>query len=228
MKVIPTSLEGVLIIEPRVFKDPRGYFMETFQEIRYGESGIARRFVQDNLSYSVQGTLRGLHYQIKNPQAKLVQALSGEIYDVAVDIRPGSPNFGKWAGVYLSEENHRQLFIPEGFAHGFCVLSPTAHFLYKCSDYYAPEDEGGILWSDPDIGIRWPVDNPIISEKDGRFPHLSGCGPEATKRWINFIFNKIKRPKHHPPCPEHPETSQNIKERDIPGSKGFCGLNNQI
>ncbi len=178
MNIIPTSLEGVLIIEPKVFRDHRGFFTETFQEKRYEEAGISRKFVQDNLSYSVRGTLRGLHYQIRRPQAKLVQALSGEIFDVAVDIRPGSPAFGKWVGVILSADNHRQLFIPEGFAHGFCVLSETAHFLYKCSDFYAPGDEGGILWSDPQIGIEWPVENPIISEKDSGFPCLSECGPD--------------------------------------------------
>ncbi|MEE4358046.1 MAG: dTDP-4-dehydrorhamnose 3,5-epimerase [Desulfococcaceae bacterium] len=178
MNIIPTSLEGVLIIEPKVFRDQRGFFTETFQEKRYKEAGISRRFVQDNLSYSVRGTLRGLHYQIRRPQAKLVQALSGEIFDVAVDIRPASPAFGKWVGVILSADNHRQLFIPEGFAHGFCVLSETAHFLYKCSDFYAPGDEGGILWSDPQIGIEWPVENPIISEKDRSFPCLSECGPD--------------------------------------------------
>ncbi|MGE0083129.1 MAG: dTDP-4-dehydrorhamnose 3,5-epimerase [Desulfococcaceae bacterium] len=178
MNIIPTSLDGVLIVEPGVFKDPRGFFMETFQENRYRKSGIDRHFVQDNLSFSVRDTLRGLHFQIRNPQAKVVQAVSGEIFDVAVDIRPGSLTFGKWTGVILSDQNHRQLFIPEGFAHGFCVLSETAHFLYKCSDFYAADDEGGILWSDPDIGIEWPVDFPIISEKDSRYPCLSQCAPE--------------------------------------------------
>lgn len=178
MNIIPTSLKEVLIIEPSVFKDPRGFFMETFQENRYRESGIDRHFVQDNLSFSVRGTLRGLHYQIRHPQAKLVQAVSGEIFDVAVDIRPGSPTFGKWTGVILSDQNHRQLFIPEGFAHGFCVLSKTAHFLYKCSDFYAADDEGGILWFDPEIGIQWPVEHPIISEKDSRYPRLAQCAPD--------------------------------------------------
>lgn len=173
MKIIPTSLKEVLIIEPDVFADKRGFFMETYHQERYRNSGISQAFVQDNLSSSVKGTLRGLHYQIDQPQAKLVQVVSGEIYDVAVDIRKNSPTFGKWTGVHLSSETKRQLFIPEGFAHGFCVLSETALFLYKCSDLYAPGDEGGILWSDPAIGIEWPVTNPIISEKDNRLPCLS-------------------------------------------------------
>lgn len=178
MKVIPTPLEGVLIIEPDAFKDQRGFFMETWNQKRYENSGIYQTFVQDNLSYSVKGTLRGLHYQINYPQAKLVQAVSGEIYDVAVDIRPGSPTFGKWTGVYLSEENQRQLLVPQGFAHGFCVLSKTALFMYKCSDFYMPEDEAGILWSDPEVGINWPVKNPVISEKDTKYPLLSECPNE--------------------------------------------------
>ena len=178
MNIIATSIEGLLIIEPTVFKDRRGFFMETYNQNSYRKSGINRIFVQDNLSYSVHGTLRGLHYQIKHPQAKLVQVITGEIFDVAVDIRSGSPTFGKWTGVYLSDKNKRQLFIPEGFAHGFCVLSKTAHFLYKCSDFYNPDDEGGIIWSDPDIGIGWPVKDTIISEKDKQHPHLSDLPPE--------------------------------------------------
>lgn len=173
MNIIKTSLEGVLIIEPNVFKDSRGFFMETYHEERYRQFGIDRIFVQDNLSYSVQGTLRGLHFQKKHPQAKLVQVITGEIFDVAVDIRQGSPTFGKWTGVSLSDQNQRQLFIPEGFAHGFCVMSETCHFSYKCSDFYAPDDEGGILWSDPDIGIEWLIKEPIISEKDKKHPRLS-------------------------------------------------------
>ncbi|MFW5636278.1 MAG: dTDP-4-dehydrorhamnose 3,5-epimerase [Thermodesulfobacteriota bacterium] len=173
MNIIPTELKGVLIIEPRVFEDRRGFFMETYQQERYEKNGIPCTFVQDNLSYSVKNTLRGLHFQIEHPQAKLVQAITGEIFDVAVDIRKGSSTFGRWIGVRLSEQNRRQLFVPEGFAHGFCVLSDTAHFLYKCSDFYAPGDEGGILWSDPKIGIEWPVSDPIISEKDVDLPSLA-------------------------------------------------------
>ncbi|OQY14562.1 MAG: dTDP-4-dehydrorhamnose 3,5-epimerase [Desulfobacteraceae bacterium 4572_187] len=166
MNIITTSIEGVLVIEPAVFEDNRGFFMETYQQERYSKSGIKPIFVQDNLSFSVQSTLRGLHYQVKHPQAKLVQVITGEIFDVAVDIRPGSSTFGKWTGAYLSDQNKRQLFIPEGFAHGFCVISKTAHFLYKCSDFYAPEDECGINWADPEIAIDWPEKNPIVSEKD--------------------------------------------------------------
>jgi dTDP-4-dehydrorhamnose 3,5-epimerase len=174
MNIITTALEGVIIIEPEIFRDSRGFFMETYNQDRYKEAGIVSIFVQDNLSYSVKGSLRGLHFQVKRPQAKFVQVVTGEIFDVAVDIRPGSSTFGKWVGVYLSEKNKRQLFIPEGLAHGFCVISETAHFLYKCSDFYFQNDEGGIIWSDSDIGIDWPVTDPIVSEKDKQLPRLSG------------------------------------------------------
>lgn len=174
MKVIQTDLPGVLVIEPKVFGDQRGYFLETFQAERYRDAGIDINFVQDNLSFSAKGVLRGLHFQIKYPQAKLVQVLKGSVYDVAVDIRPESPTFGEWAGTELSEDNHRQFFIPEGFAHGFCVLTDTALFSYKCSDYYKPDDEGGIIWSDPEIGIDWPLRNPVLSQKDSVYPRLSG------------------------------------------------------
>lgn len=173
MNIKPTSFEDVLILEPDIFRDDRGFFLETYHRNRYTSSGIQKIFVQDNLSFSKKGTLRGLHYQINHPQAKLVQVLSGDIFDVVVDIRPESETFGQWTGLRLSDENGHQLFVPEGFAHGFCVISETAHVMYKCSDFYSPEDEGGILWSDPDIAIEWPVDNPIISEKDGRLPHLA-------------------------------------------------------
>jgi dTDP-4-dehydrorhamnose 3,5-epimerase len=172
MNIIPSDLAGVLIIEPDVFADPRGFFVETYQRRRYRQLGIESRFVQDNLSFSVKGTLRGLHYQKKYPQAKLVQVISGEIFDVAVDIRPGSPAFGRWAGIILSAANHLQVLIPEGFAHGFCVCSETAHVWYKCSDYYRPEDEGGLNWNDPDIRIDWPVREPILSPKDRQFSFL--------------------------------------------------------
>jgi dTDP-4-dehydrorhamnose 3,5-epimerase len=173
MNTITTSIEGILIIEPGIFLDKRGYFMETYNRKKYVQANIHTLFVQDNLSFSVRNTLRGLHFQIRHPQAKLVQVITGDIFDVAVDIRPGSETFGKWIGTRLSDQNRRQLFIPEGFAHGFCVLSETAHFLYKCSDFYAPDDEGGIAWSDPDIGIDWPVENPIVSAKDSQFPILA-------------------------------------------------------
>ena len=177
MKVHSTELDGVLIIEPRVFADRRGYFMESYQKQRYREAGIHTEFVQDNISHSVRHTLRGLHYQYPHGQAKLVQVLQGEIYDVAVDIRQGSATFGRWTGVVLSEENRRQFFLPEGFAHGFCVMSATALFMYKCSAYYAPEEEGGICWDDPDLGIPWPVQTPILSQRDSTFPPLSGVAP---------------------------------------------------
>jgi dTDP-4-dehydrorhamnose 3,5-epimerase len=177
MKIIETPLAGLLIIEPRIFGDDRGFFYETHHRQRYRQYGIDRNFVQDNFSYSVKGTLRGLHFQIKNPQAKLVQALTGEIYDVAVDIRPTSATYGQWFGINLSEQNKYQLFIPEGFAHGFCVLSKSAHFFYKCSTYYDPQDEGGILWSDQTLAIDWPIKNPIISGKDCQFPELSDLTP---------------------------------------------------
>lgn len=173
MNIIPTTLKDVLVIEPKVFKDTRGFFMETYHQNRYMTAGIDRTFVQDNLSYSIKGTIRGLHYQVKHPQAKLVQVIAGEIFDVAVDIRRTSPTFGQWTGIYLSDRNKHQLFIPEGFAHGFCVVSDTALFSYKCSDVYHADDEGGILWSDPDIAIDWPVKDPIVSERDKQHPHLS-------------------------------------------------------
>lgn len=177
MKVIPTHLAGVVIVEPAVYEDTRGYFMETYHRERYGQQAIGAEFIQDNLSFSVLNTLRGLHFQVRCPQAKLVQVISGEIFDVAVDLRFGSATFGRWAGIRLSEENRRQLFIPEGFAHGFCVLSDTARFLYKCSAVYDPTDEGGILWSDPGIGIDWPITDPILSEKDAAYPCLASISP---------------------------------------------------
>jgi dTDP-4-dehydrorhamnose 3,5-epimerase len=178
MKTTLIELEGVLIIEPTVFPDDRGYFMETFQQDRYRGIGIHTGFIQDNLSFSRKGTLRGLHFQHPHAQAKLVQVLQGEVLDVIVDIRPGSPTFGRWAGIRLSEKNKRQLFVPENFAHGYCVLSETSLFSYKCSDYYAPDCEKGILWSDPDIGIQWPLIDPILSEKDSRYPTLKDIPPK--------------------------------------------------
>lgn len=177
MKVLHTELDGVLIVEPRVFGDQRGFFYESFQKQRYRDAGIAVEFVQDNISFSIRHTLRGLHFQYPKAQAKLVQVLQGEIYDVAVDIRQGSPTFGRWSGVVLSEQNRRQFFLPEGFAHGFCVLSDTALFMYKCSTYYAPEDEGGICWNDPDLKISWPVREPILSERDRDYTPLGSVDP---------------------------------------------------
>lgn len=175
IKITETELPGVLIIEPAVFKDPRGYFMETYHKSKFSEIGLDRAFVQDNHSHSVRGTLRGLHYQLEKPQAKLVYVIRGEIFDVAVDIRKGSPTFGKWVGVTLSDRNHKQIFIPEGFAHGLCVLSDSADVIYKCTDLYAPGDEYGILWSDPGIGIEWPVENPLLSDKDKVCPELNNA-----------------------------------------------------
>lgn len=166
MKVIETAIPAVLIFEPRVFADGRGQFLETWSKLRYHDAGITCEFVQDNVSYSGKGTLRGLHYQHPNGQGKLVQILEGQAFDVAVDIRLGSPTFGKSVSVVLSKENHRQMYIPSGFAHGFCVLSDTAVFLYKCTDYYNQSSEGGILWNDPDLAIDWPVSDPLLSEKD--------------------------------------------------------------
>ena len=177
MRVIETNLKGVLILEPRIFKDPRGFFVETYQETRYRDAGVDADFVQDNLSSSRKKTLRGLHFQYPRGQAKLVQVLQGEVFDVVVDIRKGSPSFGKWCTSRLSADNKRQMFIPAGFAHGFCVLSDIALFHYKCSDYYSPECENGVLWSDPDIGIEWPVKEPILSEKDADYQCLADIAP---------------------------------------------------
>ena len=168
----------MFVIEPRVFEDPRGFFMETFHRERYAALGIHEDFCQDNLSFSCKNTLRGLHYQYPHEQAKLVQVLQGEILDVAVDIRRGSPNFGRAVAVTLSEGNRRQLFIPKGFAHGFCVLSEKALFSYKCSDFYVPDCDRGVLWSDAAIGIQWPVADPLLSEKDKRQPILKDIPPE--------------------------------------------------
>ena len=179
MKVTPTSLPDVLIIEPKAFEDRRGFFMETYNQKRYKQSNIDCIFVQDNLSHSVRGILRGLHYQLQYPQAKLVQAINGAIFDVAVDIRQGSPTFGKWIGAHISDTNRHQIFVPKGFAHGFCVLSETADVLYKCTDFYAPDDEGGILWSDPGIGIDWPITDPLLSDKDSKYPFLKDVAPEC-------------------------------------------------
>ena len=167
MKVSHTKLKGCVIIEPRIFGDDRGFFLETFQAARYEqEAGIDLPFVQDNHSRSARGVLRGLHFQKTKPQGKLVRVVLGEVYDVAVDVRKGSPTFGEWEGVILSEDNKKQFWVPPGFAHGFVVLSDTADFEYKCTDYYDPSDEGSILWSDPDLNIPWPVANPVLSNKD--------------------------------------------------------------
>ena len=166
MKVIETPITDVKIIEPKCFGDARGFFLETFSAQRYPNAGINVSFVQDNHSRSTKGVLRGLHYQLTNPQGKLVSVTRGEVLDVAVDIRVGSPTFGQWYSAVLNDENHRQMYIPPGLAHGFVVLSETVDFVYKCTDYYHPEDEKGLLWNDPAIGIDWRIDQPILSEKD--------------------------------------------------------------
>jgi dTDP-4-dehydrorhamnose 3,5-epimerase len=173
IKFLATALPGVFLIEPDVFKDERGFFMETYHQRRYAEGGIDCQFVQDNHSHSRRGVLRGLHYQLKHSQGKLIYVTGGEIFDVAVDIRHGSPTFGKWVGAHLTEENGRQIYIPKGFAHGFCTLSGTADVIYKCTDFYFPGDEFGIYWADPDIGIEWPDIKPILSNKDSRNPRLT-------------------------------------------------------
>lgn len=166
MKLIPTEIPDVVVVEPQVFRDERGFFLEVYHQQKFLEKGLPGTFVQDNHSYSVRNVLRGLHAQLTKPQGKLVRAVAGEIFDVAVDIRPGSPTFGKWVGEVLSGENFRQLWVPPGFAHGFCVLSETAHVLYKCTEIYDAADEIGILWNDPQIGIAWPVENLLLSPKD--------------------------------------------------------------
>jgi len=172
MNILKTEIPGAMIIEPRVFGDTRGFFMETYNLQRYRDAGIDQPFVQDNLSYSQQGVLRGLHFQNPRPQGKLVQVLEGSVFDVAVDIRRGSPAFGRWVGVSLTAENKQQFYIPPGCAHGFCVTSPRALFAYKCTDLYHPEGDGGIALNDPDIGIAWPVSTPSLSDKDRQAPLL--------------------------------------------------------
>lgn len=173
MQIKETILPGVYIIEPKVFEDSRGFFLESYNKNKFTEVGINCDFVQDNHSKSVQGTLRGLHYQLKYPQAKLCRVTQGKVFDVAVDIRSGSPNFGKWVSVVLSAGNKKQIFVPRGFAHGFLVLSDTAEFQYKCDEFYHPEDEQGLLWNDPSLNINWEVAEPVLSTKDQRFPTLA-------------------------------------------------------
>ena len=172
-KFIKTSIEGVIVIEPTAFGDERGFFMETYQKEDFYNNGITADFVQDNHSMSAKGVLRGMHYQINHPQSKLVRCVAGEVFDVVIDLRKNSPTFGHWEGVTLSAENKKQLFIPKGFAHGFLVLSDKAELIYKVDDYYHPNDEGGIMWNDPQIGINWPITDGmelILSEKDKKHP----------------------------------------------------------
>ncbi|MCY1042976.1 dTDP-4-dehydrorhamnose 3,5-epimerase [Corallococcus sp. bb12-1] len=172
MKVTPLELPEVLLVEPKVFGDDRGFFLESYHAKRYADAGITGPFVQDNLSRSLKGTLRGLHFQEPNVQGKLVQCLSGAVWDVAVDVRRGSPTFGRWVAAELSFENKRQLWVPPGFAHGFCVLSDSADFFYKCTALYSPETERSVLWNDPDLAIPWPVSAPLLSGKDQQAPRL--------------------------------------------------------
>ena len=170
LTTVEGKVPGVLLFQPRTFTDPRGFFTETYHEEKYREAGLDRTFVQDNYSFSNRQVLRGLHFQSKYPQGKMVFVVQGEIWDVAVDIRRDSPTFGQWEGHTLSGENHHQLYIPEGFAHGFVVLSETAAVMYKCTDIYHPDDDCGLRWNDPGLGIAWPVERPLLSEKDAALP----------------------------------------------------------
>lgn len=172
MKIEPTSLQGVMLITPDVHGDERGFFMETYTKTAFERHGIDAEFVQWNHSMSGKNVLRGLHFQESHPQGKLVRVIRGEVFDVVVDIRPGSPDSGKWLGFTLSDRNKLQLFVPPGFAHGFCVTSDQAEFIYGCTDYYCPGGERGIIWNDPDIGVAWPVKDPILSAKDKKLPRL--------------------------------------------------------
>lgn len=187
MNIIETKLAGVFVIEPKVFGDARGFFMETWNQSRYADSGLPLNFVQDNLSFSQKGVLRGLHFQNPNSQGKLVHVLQGEVFDVTVDIRLGSPTFGQWVGVTLSSENKRQFYIPTGFAHGFCVVSETALFAYKCTELYHPQSEYGVSWNDPDLGIEWPVKQPLLSEKDQGYPRLKEIERSRLPGYIQSI-----------------------------------------
>jgi dTDP-4-dehydrorhamnose 3,5-epimerase len=183
MKVTRTKLQGVFVVEPDVFADPRGFFLETWSHRRYADAGLPQVFVQDNLSRSAKGILRGLHLQHPYGQGKLVQVIEGEVFDVAVDVRVGSPTFGQWVGTALSGESHRQVYIPPGFAHGFCVTSDYALFSYKCTEAYHRETEIGVIWNDPDLGIAWPIGEPQLSAKDAVFPRLRDIPPDRLPPW---------------------------------------------
>ncbi len=184
-KFIETDVPGMLIVEPTVFGDSRGFFMETYHQEEFAKAGISAPFVQDNHSLSTKGVLRGLHFQKEHTQGKLVRVVRGSVFDVGVDLRPGSPSFGAWAGVELSDENKRQLWVPAGFAHGFLVLSDIAEFTYKCTDIYYPAAEGGVRYDDPDIGVRWPDigEAPRLSDKDTALPGLKGQDFACFERW---------------------------------------------
>jgi dTDP-4-dehydrorhamnose 3,5-epimerase len=179
MDVKQTGFSGLLLIHPKCFRDERGFFLESFQAERYHDKGIVDVFVQDNHSRSRQGVLRGLHFQIKRPQAQIVTVIRGRIFDVAVDLRSGSATFGQWFGVELSDEGSRQLYMAPGFAHGFCVLSDFADLHYKTSRFYDHADEGGLIWNDPDIGVRWPIANPIVAERDSTYPALQHLNSQS-------------------------------------------------
>jgi dTDP-4-dehydrorhamnose 3,5-epimerase len=183
LQIIETALPEVLIVKPRVFTDPRGFFMETYRQNVLADAGIRDNFVQDNHSHSSRGVLRGLHYQLRHPQAKLCRVVQGEVLDIAVDIRLGSPTFGKWVSVLLSGENQQQLYIPKGFAHGFAVRSTSADFLYKCSDYFDGADDRGVLWNDPAIGIDWQTSEPVLSDKDRLYLPLHEIAHEHLPRY---------------------------------------------
>ncbi len=193
MNITETKLPGVLLIEPKAFVDERGFFMETWNRTRYEGFGVPTDFVQDNLSYSTKGVLRGLHFQYPNSQGKLVSVLQGEVFDVAVDIRLGSPTFGQWVGTTLSAENKRHLYVPEGFAHGFVVTREEALFSYKCTAYYSPEAEHSLLWEDPELGIDWPIEAPVLSRKDGFALRLSEMPPEKLPRYAESSVEKTDR-----------------------------------
>lgn len=192
MKIIKTHLPGVIVFEPKVFGDTRGFFLETYREDVLQEAGITAHFVQDNHSRSKRGVLRGLHYQMTQPQGKLVRVTSGAVFDVAVDIRQGSPTFGQWYGAQLDEESMRMMYIPHGYAHGFVVLSDIADFLYKCTDYYHPQSEQGIAWNDPDIGIDWPISDVSLSEKDKTNVQLKDQLAERLPTYKEFMLDSEK------------------------------------
>lgn len=183
MQRLETALPGVFELRPQIFHDRRGFFLETYHQARYTELGIKDQFVQDNHSCSIKGTLRGLHYQLEHPQAKLCRIVEGEALDVAVDIRVGSPHFARWTSVLLSAKEQNQIYIPAGFAHGFLALTDSVQLLYKCSAFYDPQDERGILWRDPDIGISWAITNPIVSDKDAKYPTLAQVPAEALPQY---------------------------------------------
>lgn len=183
MNIKEAKIQGVLILEPDVFKDERGFFLETWNKERYEKNGFLYSFVQDNISFSKKGILRGLHFQFPRPQGKLIQVLSGKVIDIAVDIRIGSPTYGQWHSEILSDENLRQMYVPPGFAHGYCVISESAIFSYKCTDFYNPATEHGIIWNDPELSIDWPIKEPILSPKDAKYPGLKDLSPDKLPRF---------------------------------------------